>query len=152
MKSKSFLEISGIALLLAIVVVGYRLAPDLMSRGEVVLPVSACDPGRMSCRASLPDGTSLQLQFSPQPVPLMKPFQIEIELQGISARQLEVDFNAVGMDMGYNRPRLAADGQGRYVASTSLPVCVTGPMEWQATVMIETLTARIAVPFRFSTS
>lgn len=53
------------------------------------------------------------------------------------------------MNMGYNRPALAAAAPGMFVGSASLPVCVTGSMAWQATVLLETDRARIAVPFRF---
>lgn len=151
MKPRFLIEISGITLLIAIVAIGYLFAPNLIPRSDVNLPLSACDPGRAPCKVALPSGGEIELRFTPQPVPLVKPFQVELRAKDLQIRQVDVDFNAIGMDMGYNRPRLKPDGHGLYAATTSLPVCVTGAMEWQATVMIETLTTRIAVPFRFST-
>jgi len=32
----------------------------------------------------------------------------------------------------------------------TLPVCITGAMDWQATVLIENGGERIAIPWRFS--
>jgi len=151
MKTKYLIEISGILALIAIVVLGYHYAPAWLTKSDVTLPLSSCDPGESLCKVDLPGGGQVELRLSPQPVPLVKPFQIEVRLQGLHARQIDVDFSAIGMDMGYNRPRLQAAEAGRFVATTSLPVCITGPMEWQATLMIETLSARTAIPFRFST-
>jgi hypothetical protein len=44
---------------------------------------------------------------------------------------------------------LQADGEGRYSGRTTLPVCVTGRMIWQATVLADIGSRRVAVPFRF---
>lgn len=151
MKSKYLIEIAGILALIAIVAFGYHYAPALLVQSDVNLPLSACDPGKSACTVDLPGGGQVALTLSPQPVPLVKPFQIEVRLHGLNARRIDVDFAAIGMDMGYNRPRLQMAEAGRFVATTSLPVCVTGPMEWQVTLMIETLGARTAIPFRFST-
>ena len=61
---------------------------------------------------------------------------------------VEVSFQGVDMNMGLHRLPLAAAG-GRFVGETTLPVCVTGRMVWQATVMLETGRANVTVPFRF---
>jgi hypothetical protein len=53
------------------------------------------------------------------------------------------------MNMGFNRPALAPAGPGRFAGQATLPVCVTGRMTWQATVLVEAGRTRIAVPFRF---
>ena len=47
--------------------------------------------------------------------------------------------------------QLAARGAGSYTAEVTLPVCITGSMDWQATVLIETGGERVAIPYRFST-
>jgi hypothetical protein len=55
------------------------------------------------------------------------------------------------MNMGFLRPVLVAEGGGRHAAEVVLPVCVTGAMEWQATLILESPGGRIAIPFRFRT-
>ena len=39
---------------------------------------------------------------------------------------------------------------GRFAAQVTLPVCITGAMDWQVTVLIENGGERIAIPYRFS--
>ena len=87
--------------------------------------------------------------LTPRPIPVAAPLDMVVELEGRQAERVSVDFAGVSMSMGFNRPALADQGGGRFSGSTSLPVCVTGRMTWQATVLIETGGTRIAVPFRF---
>jgi len=136
--------------LLLVGVVGYKLSPLLMPRADMVgEPYPACDLHRAPCMAKLPGGGRLELSITPRPVPVATPIEIAVEITGRSAGSVEVDFSGVSMNMGFNRPVLTATATGRYTAQTSLPVCVTGRMTWQATVLIEAESARIAVPFRF---
>jgi hypothetical protein len=70
-------------------------------------------------------------------------------LSGLTARQVEIDFSGVTMNMGYNRQPLLAETPDRYAGDATIPVCVTGRMQWLATLMVETDRQRIAVPFHF---
>jgi len=63
--------------------------------------------------------------------------------------KVEVDFAGTAMNMGFNRPQLKRLASGRYEGQTTLPVCVSGAMEWQATVIVTAGDKVIAVPFRF---
>lgn len=141
------------AVVLALVlvgVVGYKLSPLLMPQADVVgEPDPACDLHRAPCTARLPGGGRLEFSVTPRPIPVAAHIEIAVEIAGRSAGRVEVDFAGVSMNMGFNRPTLTAAGAGRYTAQTSLPVCVTGRMTWQATVLIEAEGMRIAVPFRF---
>jgi len=84
------------------------------------------------------------------PVPMVKPFAVIVRTAGFSPDRVEVDFTGIDMNMGYNRPTLQASGDGRFVAEATLPVCITGQMEWQATVLVDTGRERIAIPYRFA--
>ena len=134
-------------------VVGYKLAPSLDPQTDVALPLSSCDLARQPCVATLPDGGELEFSIQPQPIPVLKPLQLQALLRGTAVRQVEVDLAGIAMNMGYNRPRLERQGgsNDRFTGQASLPVCITGPMEWQATVLIDTGKAVVAVPFRFVT-
>jgi hypothetical protein len=87
--------------------------------------------------------------MQPRPIPLMKPFTVEVQLDGWSAEQVDVDFSGVEMNMGLNRFTLLDQGQGRWIVEASIPVCVTGRMEWQAAVTLSRGQQRISIPFRF---
>lgn len=142
------LAILGVAL---VAVVGYKLSPLLLPKADVrVTPEPGCDLHRRACAARLPDGARIELSIAPRPIPMVTPLQVEVRTPGLEAVKVEVDFAGVDMNMGFNRPELAASGPGLFRAEAMLPVCVTGKMAWQATVIVEAGRQRIAVPFRFN--
>lgn len=148
---KILVDTIGIAFLALVVVVGYKLSPMLLPKADLsVQPDPACDLHKETCAVSLPGGGSVQLSITPRPIPMVSPLQLEVALAGREASKVEIDFAGVDMNMGVNRPELAAQGGGRFTGLGSLPVCVSGAMDWRATVLIETGRERIAVPFRFA--
>jgi hypothetical protein len=136
--------------LIAIGVAGYKYSPMLLPKTDMtVSPDPGCDLHAGTCSATLPGGGRLGFALAPRPIPVTAPLEIQVELEGLQANQLTVDFAGVSMSMGYNRPVLTRSGPGRFTGQTTLPVCVTGRMTWQATVLIETDRTHLAVPFRF---
>jgi hypothetical protein len=152
LNKKTLIDLIGLLLIALVVVVGYKLSPILMPRADLtVQPDPACDLRRQSCAVALPGGGRVEVGSSVRPIPLVKPFEVMIEVQGVAPRRVEVDFAGIEMNMGLIRPLLAERAPGRYAAEVTLPVCITGQMEWQATVLLETAGERIAIPFRFQT-
>lgn len=149
--SQSLLVDSAIVLALILVgVIGYKLSPLLLPRADVVVaPEAGCDLQRQACAAMLPGGARLSFSIAPRPIPVVAPLELTVELDGLAASGVAVDFAGVSMNMGFNRPSLSSAGPGRFVGAATLPVCVTGRMTWQATVLVESGTQRYAVPFRF---
>lgn len=141
------------AMILALILtgaIGYKLSPLLLPKADVFIQSDpGCDLHRAPCTARLPDGARLTLALTPRPIPVTAPLQIEVSLEGLDAERVKVDFAGVEMSMGYNRPVLVAVTPRKHVGQATLPVCVTGRMLWQATVLVETEGKRIAVPFRF---
>lgn len=153
MNKKILMDVIGILSIGLVVVVGYKLSPLLLPKADVtVQPDPACDLHRVACEVPLPGGGKIRLGMQPLPIPMVKPFQVEVKLDGIGASRVEVDFSGVDMNMGFNRIELNARSAGVYVAEATLPVCITGQMDWQATVLLETPGQRIAVPFRFTSA
>lgn len=139
-----------LAALVAIGAAGYWFSPLLLPAADVVAtPDAGCDLHQGPCTATLPGGGQVRLSITPRPIPTVKPLEIEVQAAGIEPRKVEIDFAGVVMNMGYNRTALAAAGPGRYAGSASLPVCITGGMLWQATLLIEAGRSRISIPFRF---
>jgi hypothetical protein len=110
-----------------------------------------CDLRQGACTARLPDGGAVRLELDPKTLPLLEPIRIGVEIEGLRALGVEVDFAGVDMNMGYNRPALAAEGAGRFVGTTVLPVCVRYRMDWEARVLVRTPAGLVAAPFRFAT-
>ncbi len=153
--TKNLLLDAAILLALAILgVIGYKLAPLLSPKADIELPLSHCNLNRQSCVTSLPDGAQLEFAIEPRPVPSLKPLQLQATVTGSEVRSVEVDFAGTEMKMGYNRPQLAREpsNRQRFAGVASLPVCITGSMEWDATVLVDTGKALLAVPFRFQSS
>lgn len=148
---KALVDWLAMASLALVVGAGYRYSQSVRTADEVRLPpVTGCDLQQSSCRASLPDGDTVTLALAPQPVPLLKPFTVEVGLAG-AAGPVEVDFSGVEMDMGYNRVTLQPAGDGHYSGQATLPVCVTGRMTWRVTVAFDRQGRRLAVPFTLAT-
>mgnify|MGYP001221526669 CR=1 FL=1 len=151
MNKKILIDVIGILLIALVVVVGYKLSPLLRPRVDVVIqPDPVCNLQRQSCAVKLPSGGSVELSLAPRPIPMVKPFEVQVTTSGFAPTRVEVDFAGIDMNMGLNRPQLVAHGNGRFAGKVTLPVCITGAMEWQATVLIETGGERIAIPYRFS--
>lgn len=150
MNKKILIDAIGVLLIALVVVVGYKLSPMLLPKADVVVNSDpTCNLQRGPCSVELPEGGSVELLMGTLPIPLVKPFEARVTTQGFAPSRVEVDFAGVDMNMGYNRPQFAHRGNGLHTAEVTLPVCITGQMEWQATVLIETGSQRLAIPFRF---
>jgi hypothetical protein len=148
---KILIDVIGILLIALVVVVGYKLSPLLLPQADVVVqPDPACNLQRQGCRVVLPSGAGIELAMGTRPVPMVKPFMVEVTASGFAPQRVEVDFAGVDMNMGLNRPQLMARGNGLFTAEATLPVCITGAMDWQVTVLVEHGGERIAIPYRFS--
>jgi hypothetical protein len=139
-----------LALLLGIAVAGHYFSPLLLPKTDLqARPDPACDLQRQACTAPLADGGRVELSILPRPIPILTPLQVVVAIGGAKAQKVEIDFAGETMNMGYNRVALSSTDGNRFVGEASLPVCVSGGMNWVATVLIETDRQRIAVPYRF---
>ncbi len=111
----------------------------------------SCDIQQGPCQSVFPDGSRISLSIGPRPIQALKPLEIRVTTQGLNAQEVEVDFRGLGMDMGYNRPRLQGDAERQYSGSGMLAICVMERMPWEATVLVTTDDGVMAAPFRFET-
>ena len=145
-----FIDILIILALGMIAVLGYKYSPLLLPKADLTLMAAdGCDLNRESCAAAMPGGGSIELAMTPHPIPVVKPLQVTVTLKGVDANKVELDFQGVAMEMGYNRITLTPAGEGRFTGSATIPVCVTGRMLWRATLLLESDTRRVAVPYLF---
>jgi hypothetical protein len=92
------------------------------------------------------------LAIEPQGIPVVVPLSIRVDLAGLQALGVELDFAGADMNMGYNRVALESMGDGRYQGKGMLPVCVRDRMTWEAKVLVQTSAGLMVAPFRFETS
>ena len=112
---------------------------------------SDCDLRAGPCTSSLPGGGSISLSITPDTIPVLKPLTLEVTLDGLEAGSVEVDFQGIDMNMGFNRSRLDPHGEGIYSGTATIPVCIRDAMEWEARVLARTDKGLVAAPFRFIT-
>jgi hypothetical protein len=144
------IDIAIIVALALIAVVGYKYSPLLLPKADLTLtPTEGCDLNQQTCHTDMPGGGRIELAIAPHPVPVIQPLQVTATIVGATPNKVELDFQGVVMEMGFNRLTLLPAGNGRYTGATTIPVCVTGRMLWRATLMLETDRQRIAVPFLF---
>lgn len=145
-------EIAIVAAMIAVGGLGWWLSPLILPASDVELtPQPGCDLHRAPCVAMTAEGR-IELAITPRPVPIAQPFRIEVRTTLAEVRDVAVDFDGETMRMGYNRPRLKPVGDGLWRGEGILPVCITGPMLWRATVLIETAHKRYALPVRFDSN
>ncbi|MGE5386552.1 MAG: hypothetical protein ACM3SV_11775 [Betaproteobacteria bacterium] len=137
----------AVLLLVAIATIGRRLAMPPMPMSAVA--DAGCNLQQSTCGASLPDGARMTLSILPHPIPLLKPLAVEVTTDAIAVTQVEVEFTGAEMNMGSQRVLLKPVAPGRFGGEATLPVCVTGRMEWQATVTFDSPQGKVAAPFRF---
>ena len=134
-------------ILLVIVAVGYYFGSHKQAvqkpRQVLELLDLNCNPAKSVCTAAKQD-FSVRL-FFPEQVHYLKPFRMWVTTKGISNSSIEtiyIDYTMVGMDMGLNRFNLKsvtdAEGQQRYEGEGILPVCVSGRVDWLASVNVVT--------------
>lgn len=138
------------ALVVAVGAGGYLLAGHFAAHGDQSLPVAACDLNAGTCQQALPGGGTLHFSINPYPVPALQPLHLQAYIDGRSVRSVSVDIAGADMEMGHQRPTLASSDGSRFSAQASLPVCTTGRMLWQATVLIDTGEGVISAPFQFA--
>jgi len=119
--------------------------PQVATSIEELGAVSGCDPGAGMCVA----GSGIRritLQFGSPIVPL-EAFSVAVDLIGLEAEAVTIEFRMEGMEMGANRFVLAEDGVGRWRGEAVLPVCWTGRRQWSAVVLA--LAAGVGMRARF---
>lgn len=146
----SLVDLSIILALAIVAVLGYTYSPLLLPKADLTIePGAGCDLHKQACHADVPGGGRIVLSITPRPIRVVMPLQVSVSLSGVEANKVEIDFAGVAMNMGYNRKTLDARGDGNFSGDAMLPVCITGSMLWQATLLVETRQQRIAVPFQF---
>lgn len=144
-----------VALLLFLAVAGvatYKVLPLLNPEVVKIADLDPqCDLRAGPCVGHLSDGSSISFGIKPESIPVVTPLEIEVQLERIEAHKVEVDFQGIGMNMGFNRPQLTAQSAARFTGSGMIPVCIRDAMEWEAKVLVYTDDGIVAAPFRFIT-
>ena len=142
----------GVAFAVLVILALAKAWPLLYPEVIATAPLDpGCDLHSGPCTASLPGGGEVSFGLEPRTIRPMTPLRILVDLKGLDAHSVEVDFAGTDMNMGFNRVPLGQVAAGRYEGQGTLPVCVRRRMDWEAKVMLHTQSGIMVAPFRFDT-
>lgn len=79
----------------------------------------------------------LSVELTPHPVPLMKPVQVKIRLNGLNnLESTSLKIEGENMYMGFQNVQLNKQNESEWQGSFSLPVCSEAEMHWRVTVTL----------------
>ena len=145
-----FTALGAVLALLAAALYGWHLwtAPP----AEVLLPHADCDLNTGACTQTLPTGVTVRFTIGPQPIPVMEDLDLNADFTGETPDRVMVDLNGTTMKMAANQPQLLPVGNNRFEGKTALSVCITGAMQWQATLQVDYGRTRYLLPFIFDSA
>ncbi len=153
MTQKTWVGASAVVLIAIVVIGGLQILNQTPKDIIATAPLNpSCNLNSDPCEAHFPGHGQVSFAISPHPIVGLKPLQLTVKTDRISAQIVEVDFRGLGMNMGFNRPRLEKRADGEYSGTGTLSVCVLERMTWEATVLITTRNGVLAAPFRFETT
>jgi len=110
-----------------------------------------CELHQVGCSAHLGEGRSISLQVdSPGGIRALETLPLAVEVAGVSANAVSVDFVGRDMDMGLHRYPLRQQDNGRFEGVGQVPICTESVMHWQAEVVVETPQGRLGSRFDFT--
>ncbi|BBI54535.1 hypothetical protein HORIV_69560 [Vreelandella olivaria] len=74
---------------------------------------------------------------------------LEVEVDGLTATQVEVDFIGRDMDLGLHRFALSTDAPGHFQGQGQVGICTQNVMPWRARVILQTAEGKVGSWFDF---
>ncbi len=96
-----------------------------------------CGLERGPCQALFASGAAIRLAITPRPLTANRPLRLSVDVTGLEAAALAVEFSGIDMNMGLVRADLQQTGDGRFSGEALLPVCVRSRMAWRALVLAQ---------------
>ena len=145
MNVKNIMMVPLVALVAGGLLASYWFKPQASSPADELVIDTFCDVTTDRCAIEGKDagtaaGLNLTLELGPNPA-VMEPFTVTLTDWGDQDLQLDdavISFSMVGMDMGLNRYRLEAQGDGVWQGQATLPVCAAGRRDWRAELLLTT--------------
>jgi len=95
-KSSNYLwTIIAILVLAILLAVSYKLKsflkPSVIATAELD---KSCDLRKGACSSKLPAGGKLTFSIDPNNIPILRPLQLKVEIEGVDASKVDVDFKS----------------------------------------------------------
>ena len=139
-------KVSAVAVVLGAVALMWALASDYLQpqeEGIEVLQTVACDLPSGGCQATS-GNRQIHFAIDTEQVASFVPLDFRVQLAGLAADKVSIDFQGVDMFMGSNQLELTRQDDGSYTGTRILPGHIDHSMVWRAKVFVhegETVTA-----------
>ncbi|BBI65124.1 hypothetical protein HSBAA_64300 [Vreelandella sulfidaeris] len=102
------------------------------------------------CSATLGDKgrVTLHVQVNGR-IDALEVLPLEVEVEGVKATQVDVDFVGRDMDLGLHRFALSASAPGHFQGQGQVGMCTQAVMPWRARVILETAEGKMGSWFDF---
>ena len=100
-------------------------------------PAASCNLHTAPCSATLGDIDALEV------------LPLEVEVDGVTATQVDVDFVGRDMDLGLHRFALSAGAPGHFQGQGQVGICTQTVMPWRARVILDTAEGKVGSWFDF---
>lgn len=118
---------------------------------ELVLQDKKCQLSTSSCKVTIQDGSTFELEVFPKEIPLMKPLTFVLKSSNSNLKDITLHIYSTNMMMGDYELPFKHQGNGVYKATGLLPTCPVGGMKWNADIEIKKITKTIGARFQFET-
>ncbi|EHA17127.1 hypothetical protein HAL1_02997 [Halomonas sp. HAL1] len=113
-------------------------------------PAASCNLHTAPCSATLGDKgrITLHVQASGR-IDALEVLPLEVEVDGVTATQVDVDFVGRDMDLGLHRFALSAGAPGHFQGQGQVGICTQTIMPWRARVILDTAEGKVGSWFDF---
>ncbi|TVP52633.1 MAG: hypothetical protein EA345_00595 [Halomonas sp.] len=113
-------------------------------------PAPNCDLHTAPCSATLGDKGRITLQIQANGrIDALQILPLEVEVDGVKASHVEVDFVGRDMDLGLHRFGLTASSPSHFHGQGQVGICTQNVMPWRARVILETAEGKVGSWFDF---
>jgi hypothetical protein len=134
MKKTYLLGLAAVTVVAA-VIAGWWLSQPA---DKVIIKSTSCDLNQSPCQASTSTGATIQLNFTPKPVPLLQPITIEADLTGFAnlPEKIQVVVEGINMYMGFQKVWLEPQASStHYKGTLQIPTCEMTDMGWKVSLL-----------------
>jgi len=112
---------------------------------------SDCDLHEGPCKIELENKSSFELLVGEKEIPLMKPVKFTITTKNYHKETLPLNIYALNMNMGIQNFTFKKVKENVYESNVILPTCIRGNMNWNAEIILDSVSEKVGAKFQFKT-
>ena len=110
---------------------------------------AACDLNQSPCVVDSRWG-KVHIEVSPRPIPVLTPINVTLKTPHAASIRGALTLNGTEMDMGPNNAALKYIAPETLQGQATIPICLTGAMQWRMNVQLSDSAASETLSFTFT--